>query len=678
MRGRYDVTHRLHVRADNSKSSSSSASSSQKSATTSACKGSSCELPAGNTHQTNTAVIVAVVVPVCLVAIALSIVLYMVWKKGKKEALEDNDPDYDGDGDFFPSMGPHYELKDSFPRGNSSGSNFDGFEPKIPYEYGGVGVPSLGPNSMRTGTPAEAFQLPHGTGREDLREFARSLDANDFSGYRLASRSASELSLTQPSVPMNKVRPAAPLHKKSFTSSNLLSVETSSFSNPSPEKASPANHQFREPSGAAESTGPLRRSASFEFEASPVKDVRTNVEQGYVRSFSGYSPDEPTQESKDDTASIDLDNAPNGVQNPFLPEGFPENEYVGNFNNKEEENIKRMKSIYEVYLDRNGTVVKKKTGDAEISSKHEVPVEDLPADALHQINAMAASNTDAQSPIPAEDKSGIYADASNLRLPADEPPDHRIASSIYSEMPPVTDHSQAIEPQHLEQNQNMQYIPQQPNLTYPQGAYSRQPAFPQHMHMQQQRLHLPQQYYHPQALENIRELPTPSHLPFSATTSSLTSFRGNGNGAINAIMGDGRSANPIDHPELFYNQTSPTQDGFAINHSTQSYSQGSQVLPHHLRQSVVMTNPAELSHSKLYKPAGSFRNYSAANSRNNSMTSQHTMQQHQAQLAHQRVSGILDDHDAYQRPNMSAILPLSGSQDDLRKQLGSSHNYNNV
>lgn len=40
-----------------------------------------------------------------------------------------------------------------------------------------------------------------------------------------------------------------------------------------------------------------------------------------------------------------------------------------------------------------------------------------------------------------------------------------------------------------------------------------------------------------------------------------------------------------------------------------------------------------------------------------------------------RVSGLLDDSDILQPRSMGEILPFNASADDLRKQLGSSHNY---
>lgn len=99
--------------------------------------------------------------------------------------------------------------------------------------------------------------------------------------------------------------------------------------------------------------------------------------------------------------------------------------------------------------------------------------------------------------------------------------------------------------------------------------------------------------------------------------------------------------------------------------------------PYQLRQSVVMTNPSDLTAKPSYKPAGSFRSVSATNSRNNSLTTQNNiyLQQQQQQLYNSRVSGILEETDVVQPPSVGGILPHSGSQDDLRKQLGSSHNY---
>ena len=90
---------------------------------------------------------------------------------------------------------------------------------------------------------------------------------------------------------------------------------------------------------------------------------------------------------------------------------------------------------------------------------------------------------------------------------------------------------------------------------------------------------------------------------------------------------------------------------------------GSKVLPHHLRNSIVMTNPMELGQTmKTYKPAGSFRK--------NQMFQQQQMYGNQYG-ADPRVSTLIDDMDMQVPVKLTGnLLPhRMGSKDDLRRQL---------
>ena len=257
---------------------------------------------------------------------------------------------------------------------------------------------------------------------------------------------------------------------------------------------------------------------------------------------------------------------------------------------------------------------------------------------------------------------------------------YRPPSSIYSEAPGPTHFQQQNYQQHqLPQGYNMQQLQAQWGGN-PQGQYYQQEYLPQEYYMQS----IPYQHGHPQTLEEIGELPTPAKLVNSSSLHSLTSFRGPSKPQYGQQLQpasiNGTALNPMDHPEMFYlSNTEPsfTQDQQTRNSdSTSSLSKNgsstSALLPFQLRTSVVMTNPAEVDSNNSYKPAGSIRKFNDTNGRNNSFTTQTNPYQ---QMLESRVSGILEPTDVIQPVSMSNILPHSGSQEDLRKQLGTSDKY---
>lgn len=656
----------LYPRADSSTDSASSSKTSSKESSTKCTSKAECKKPSDATDATTVAV--AVVVPVAVVGLILCFVLWKVWKRSKKEAMEDNDPDFDGDGEYLPQAQYRFDTKEQSEP--TSGSNFDDYELKSQRDPFAGGYAAAGPH--RQHFPLDPFQLPASDDTDDLRTFARSVQNNEFDGYRLASRNASELSLSRTTSALQKPQGFTQQGRiASFTSSNLPSRE--SMTNLDMNRKEQVKQE--NPRSAEEATIESYNSEEFpsEVEDSPIKSARVNVEQGYVSDAAGLDPENSYRNgdgNADDVESNNNDFVDAKFDTDVVPHGpsGAEDDYELE-NSKEEENIKRMKSIYEVYLDRNGTVrtVKPSPNGAEAENtgfqESYVP-ESLPVGASSQIEKATAQQQYAEGHQTETQPEG-------LNVPGQLAPETvgtRAASSIYSEMPTmpqqtaqgVINRRQAPYGQELPNSYTPQYY-NDPNAAY----YGQGHAY------------MLQQYHHPQALEHIEELPNPSNIPFSTSASSLTSYNKKAGKSMSPggiRTHSGTTLNPLDHPELFYSQTS------LVDNNELAYDQQakgpSKVLPHHLRQSVVMTDPAQLSHSTLFKPAGSFRNMSAANSRNNSMTSQHTIQQYQTQMALQRVSGILDEHDTVQPPRLGGILPHNGSQDDLRRQLGSSDNYN--
>ena len=110
----------LYPRADSSTDSASSSKTSSKESSTKCTSKAECKKPSDATDATTVAV--AVVVPVAVVGLILCFVLWKVWKRSKKEAMEDNDPDFDGDGEYLPQAQYRFDTKEQSEP--TSGSNF--------------------------------------------------------------------------------------------------------------------------------------------------------------------------------------------------------------------------------------------------------------------------------------------------------------------------------------------------------------------------------------------------------------------------------------------------------------------------------------------------------------------------------------------------------------------------
>lgn len=666
-----------------------------------------CELPTD--HNNGERVGIAVAIPVGVILIFLAVILVVIYRRHKREEKEDVDPEFEPDNNVY-----------------------------VPARHG-----ALNKQKEKMQEQTDPFELlPDGENGVPLREFAKRVQSDTFGGYELASSSGvfqnppgstgsnkgsrigSQVSLAQMHTKTAMMRPPMP---QQFSASSLRYNATSSI-----EDATTATTSGPE----LEEEEKLKRTGSFEFE----------------RDYSDGKSDYAAQLSPD-----------------------------------EEENIKRMRSIYKVYLDRSKTMKElDKNRFPDIDGEHGVTSElnetynvrtRTQGQKGHRLsNVTSSDNTryhnndlsiddptldtnipqikesipQANGKLRQFDHSGLaQADAlvqnsNTQQLQVDERKSRRVASSIYSEIPmhsskpsqstigSTNNNIPQLQPQQPEptypqeqytpQNQYQQgqndeipfnqtrYVQDQYSQgQYPQGQYSQsqypQGQYPQGQYLQSQypqdqytqaqnpqtqyQYNMPYQqpqyyntsreFHHPQNLETIGELPTPAYLASSETTHSLTSFKKptKQQFQIQPASLNGTALNPMDHPEMFY---SPSTDAYLNNVQagngsiyTNTTQNTGALLPYQMRQSIVMTNPSDLSVNKVHKPAGSFRNIVNANSRNNSLTTQKNPYEQQYQT---RVSGILDQSDILQPPGVGNILPHTGSSDDLRKQLGSSNNYN--
>lgn len=702
------------TRRDDDDSSSSSASST-KNSKSAKCTGTKqqCQLPTDSDHSTSVTVGVAVAVPVGVIIIVLAVILYIVYRRSKKEAEEDNDPDFEGDSEFLPAM-KDYSSGMNHPY--SSDSQQDFMEktlqqtPSDPFASSMNGskynTRSVTPSAPGRPWYVDPFQLPQESNDSNsLRDFAMRVQEDGLGGYKVAadSRNASQTSLHLDNfsnrTPMRAssrfqenesfLSHNSPIHNNQISRGSAAAGanKQSAFPNEVTDSAS-----VSEDAGVSKdsSESPSNDAFEFEFDNGSEKTHRKSLQFG-----------------TDDDYELQDIKEPQHVDDGSGSKSEDDDYYVSRLSPNEEEDIKRMKSIYQVYLDRAKTMKKEqdKSDNANDVFQDEIRVDSIDQNPLPSIKINNNENIDkikvpeakylAQEALPLSDtnlgKYGPEMVQGQEQCPVrdtltvtdtEAAPSNRIASSIYSE---------AIQPL----NYQGQYQQQEQSPVY--GGYTQYPANGYSGNFQQQGYAAPvapnsqwygapvpqqhQQYNHPQTLETIGELPTPAYLAQSASSHSLTSFKKPNKQQLLQLQTarlNGTALNPVDHPEMFY---SPTNDTYYVPQQQGQFMRfnenGAAPSPYQLRQSVVMTNPSDLTAKPSYKPAGSFRSVSATNSRNNSLTTQNNnyLQQQQQQLYNSRVSGILEETDVVQPPSVGGILPHSGSQDDLRKQLGSSHNY---
>lgn len=664
-----------YKRADSSSSASSTSSSDS-----SKCTGSkqTCQKPAD--HDMSVTVGVAVAVPIVVIFLFLGIILYFVYRRGKKEALEDNDPDFDGD-EYINGAYPVHMMQQFHqpqqPQQQQQQQNYY-YSSESPQEvnedfknaYSQVRPPLSNPfnngsyRSSRVGSGWEVnpFHIPDSGDANSLRNFAKEIQMDGNVGYNLASKSRNashtSLELTASSSSLHKSAnfgQTYPTNRDTMTSYSQASNAGKVDGNSLRYSSVPAeSQQFFE-----KEISSTNNDEDFEFEVHNEPN-----EPNENKSTSAYEETAQINSNGFQTKQVSIGN---------LPRDKVDDETLSP---AEAENIRRMKSIYKVYLDRNDTMRQANLGgEQDINEQLDDnttpnPTEILPTEnsvvnnepeILHEYVDSHLTNEESANQSISHDN--MHGNTGNtLGVPAEGNTNrdtrYRAASSLYSEVP------QALAGGH---RYNQQYPQQGYNM--PQNSYN------------------PLQHNHPQTLESIGELPTPAQFGFNSTSShSLTSFRqpSKQQFPMQAVRLNGTAVNPMDHPEMFYSQSeealiSPGQYGNDMVSLATNTTQNSSLFPHQMRSSIVMTDPSQFQNNALYKPAGSFRKYNDSSSRNNSFTSQgNTYQQHMQQQMNSRVSGILEESDVVQPPTIPSILPHSGSQDDLRKQIGSGHDFNVV
>lgn len=688
----------VYPRALSSRSASGSKSRSSSSDDSSCTGKQKCQK---GTNVTGTAVGLSIGIPVFVFLCIIGFFVWRSYKKGKKEAETDNDPDFYGETTVLPD----YPNKPT--RGGDGGDVFDQDDGvsfySNPFANDSARYPSkvlnnqdmLNQTQNRVGSGArgnayfESFKLPyqHNTGsKASLDEFAREM-GSEYPAYQLTSRPNSPYrSANSSSINLSTNKNVRNLTEKTYSLEDPTTDSSQSYRE---SKFNTENVLGDSPLGKDR---PNSQSTSDDDDA--YKDSYDNLDPN------GYDNRHPQHYRQN--SQLSYIDEPEVLTNSFeqqtgaepLPqeEVHEEEEQVSsksvspvkkvtvtaplkNEEDEDDEDIKRMKSVYRVYFDRENSI-KKPSGAPESDvpplpkiNTEEIDTQESQRD-IKDPQYDADESNEAQVPETRLDPN--QTSKSNLLSvkPGEEEggnstaSKHRAVSSIYSTIPLAQFEEP---PQQVYHQQTPHYSPQYQQS--PQHIYQ-----PPHIHRQypQQQPPSPQMsqqpYYAPPPLEPLQTLPTPNKMDYNsivtqtdyAPKKSLTT-------AAKPELSI-KPFNPLHYSDQIFTPTSPVsaQSPHFPHQQPQASFTGTRDItppsPHHIRQSVVMMNPVEIGKQKIYRPAGAFSQMnSASSSRNGSLTSQ----------------SAYTSQNVYQAPS-SAELPRSGSQADLRKQLGSSDNYNFV
>lgn len=690
------VTSFVHLEPRILTDKSSGSDSGSKSQSSSSSKSSKCidkQRCETGTNITGLTVGLSIGIPVFVFAIIIGFFVWRSYKKGKKESETDNDPDFYGETTMLP------DYPNRFNRGNNNGFDEDDGVSfySNPFANDSARYPSkvlnhpdmLNQNQNRAPSVSttvrndpyyESFKLPyqHNTGsHHSLDEFAKEM-GSEYPAYHITSR------------PNSPYRSANSSSINVSTNKNVRNLTEKTYSLEDPTTTD-SSQSYRESKFNTENVlgdsplGKNRESSSTDDD--DYKDSYDNLDpnsgadkrqsQHYRQNSELSYIDEPevlTNSFEQETGAEELPEPKSKEVSPVkkvtvsAPLKDAEEE-------DEDEDIKRMKSVYRVYFDRENSIKKPNSNvpQSDVPPLPKVDTEQLPEPELKVYENEDEANTSLSSLDPKQNSS------SNLLSVAPQQNDestfaakHRAVSSIYSTIPLAQFDDQPQPPQQAYYQQNPRYHPQQ-QQQQPQHIY--QPPYPQGQYQQHSQPPSPQLSHQPQfappPLEPLQSLPTPNKMDYNsivtqtdyAPKKSLTT----GNKKPDLSI---KPFNPLHYSDQIFTPTSP------ISPPSQQFPQQPQASfnsssgdrnitppsPHHIRQSIVMMNPVEIGKQRIYRPAGSFSQMNSANSsRNASLTSQ----------------SAYTSQDVYQAPS-SAELPRSGSQADLRKQLGASDNYNFV
>lgn len=677
----------LHARASKSDSSDASSSSSKSSKSTSDSCDDKQRCQTG--EDTNATTIgLSIGIPVGVFCLIIGFFMWRSYRKGKKEAESDNDPDFYGETTILPDYpkkfgGPGVagEQDDDVSFYSNPFANDSARYPSRVLNHPDMlnqaqNRPYAASTTTRGDPYYETFKLPyeHTAGSHtSLDEFAKGMGA-EYPAYQLTSRPNSPYrSANSSSINLSTQKNVRNLTEKTYSLDDPTTDSSQSYRE---SKLNTENVLGDSPLGKDRPESSVDEE-EYKDSFDNLKPDSHQARDSHYRQNSDVSYlDEPeviTNKVEDQSEGPFED--PKEEIPPATSQTTDKSATVVPLNDAEEdeesEDIKRMKSVYRVYFDRENSI--KKPTEKPQSDLPPLPQIDTETESVAQVEQEHEDEQEAEDTIPSLDPNQNSTNNFLSVNPSQGGDDeqtaaerHRAVSSIYSSIPlaQFADSPQELQQSFHPQQQQYPQAQQQRNIYQPPYA-QRQQAYPQQYSQPSSPQLSYQPQFAPQPLKPLQTLPTPNKMDYNSIVTQTDYAPKKPTPSAAKPDLSIKPFNPLHYSDQIFQPTSPISPS-AQQFPSQPQSFGQRDItppsPHHIRQSIVMMNPVEIGKHKLYRPAGSFTQMNSANSsRNGSLTSQsaYTSQQ------------------TYQAPS-TAELPRSGSKADLRNQLGSSDNYNFV
>lgn len=596
-------------------------------------KDASCQKPVSENAVT---IAVSVVVPVVVICAVLGYFLYRNYRKDKKEQL-DEDPDFfeNGEATALPDIDKEYQLENPFEADDTA--KFPRPRPGSRAIYGNESHNRSNltlPNSLGTEKRFDSFVLPYQNqtaSKADLDEFARHIgvvdrastlymDSRNSSQTNLAGDVHSHISPTKkkplPSPTVTSISPT----KKLRDYTNLPNLSSTAITlDPAPlshvtvhdrdavSSNSSSSHEFdikyeHESQSALVHDGYDTATSSrivsdkTKTEAETTLDTTVDSPFGDSKSIGNVATSETKQDGKSvhikkEVRISDFNMLLNDNSAVELSNLDPEEEKMLA---QQEEEVKRMKSIYQVYFDRGKSM---KVSSAKINEDEE---ENQPV--VPQI--VVPEDESEKKPIPAEEPDSHLKINNELKVNNDYEKRMTTASSIYTEnvLFNADDAHGGQYPHQQFQYQDYNQYPAYDEYGQPiQYQYQPDPNGQYQMHNGQ----YTEEYIQPAELPPLQKLRNPSDFRKS-TLQTYTDFEPHMKGS--PMVGQKAAFDPVTQQEVWASP-SVSQETFARpNESSATLAtSGSGTTPSAsqlARQSVVMTNPTAIPKRTKFRPAG--------------------------------------------------------------------------
>ncbi|KAG7819568.1 hypothetical protein KL928_002242 [Ogataea angusta] len=648
----------------------------------------------------STSIVLAVVIPVAVVAMVVAFFIWRAWKRNKKEALDDNDPDFYGDNTVLPDYPTKEEI---FAARNASENPFDASNARYPQavldekdqssnnkagSYYNTSQLSLGTDNM-LGTPrghVESFVLPRvddSTSKHSLDQLSRQL-GGVYPGYKVPeSARFSSNNHSRRSLFSENSGDLTGFERSTEDLGRTLGPHSSDKSPETPQKSSTVYSQpdntFSPPTSGPPGDPEESDDDKFYETTDPGHRMSYDADDSHKYSFDDTDASVAHRHSCNQDANVQPQDIepdhedPDQFASDYVPEivpleehtNVPENEMVSSspvskalpeaetaevpdlnevlvaehipISPEEEEQINRMKSVYKVYFSRENSLKSKKSNHMFFEDQDMPPLPQLP-----QNEEQDSSHQPEYASEPSQEndvsaqQQGEETDFEYAN--GNGRPELTLDTSI-------NDHRASYASSVYLDNGAVP-VQQQGHPFYPhqhiQNILNQQQSQAHYYRQMAAQQRKPQHYPVKQKLEN---LPSPHELNNrNSTLETFTQFEKQRKytgkkGQSPAVMQQNFS--PIENTQWGPSQTNSSQPS-----------------PHQIRDSIAMFNPVDINYKKTYKPSGTLAEQVrkvSPGARSFSPTS----------------SRFAYDDQTMPRPMTRAgsetLVPKSGSQADLRK-----------